>query len=249
VGEEVVAPARRPAGPETSALRRAAQLLSDGAYWGMWAVVGTAVRLLFRVRVEGLPLPAGPCVIVANHTSYLDPVLLGAVCRRRITFLMNAIICRTPPLRWFYRWNRVVPIEPAGNNRDALRAARAALGRGAVLGVFPEGGISRDGVLALGNPGAVSLALSGDVPVIPVGIVGAADVLPPHAGWPRLCRVRIRFGAPLSAAALLEDGDAQAHRKHRLQVATRRVMAAIAALSEQESRESILASFSRVPTD
>ncbi len=182
-------------------------------------------------------------MIVANHASYLDPVVLSAVSRRRIVFLMNAIICRTPPLRWFFRWNRVIPVEPRGNNRDAMRRARAALAAGHVLGVFPEGGISRDGRLALGNPGAVAIALAGEVPVVPVGIIGASDALPPHRSLPRLRRVRVRFGAPLVPSALLAGDDAHG-RKQRLRVATRRVMDAIAVLTEQESRESEL---SRAP--
>jgi 1-acyl-sn-glycerol-3-phosphate acyltransferase len=225
---------------EEAVTSSAAARLNDAAYWTFWATVGTGVRLAFRLRVSGPPLPKGPCVIVANHASFLDPVLLAAGSRRRIVFLMNAIICRTPPLRWFYRWNRVIPVDPRGNNRDAMRRAHAALAQGSVLGVFPEGGLSRDGRLVLGNPGAVALALAGDAPLVPVGILGAGDALPPHRALPRLRRVQIRFGAPLLAHDLLA-GDAGGGRKQRVQEATHRVMAAIAALAEQESRESVLA--------
>lgn len=218
----------------------AGRLASDLAFWGFWATFGSALRLGLRMRVEGPGLPRGPCVIVANHASYLDPVLLGAVCRRRIVFLMSATIYRTPPLCWFYRWNRAIPVEPHGNNRAALRRAREELARGGVLGVFPEGGISRDGELLLGNPGAVALALGAEAPIVPVGILGSADVLPPHRRLPRPRQVCVRFGAPMEWRALLGDGD-PGGRKQRLQLATRAVMDAIAALAGQRSRESVLA--------
>lgn len=242
--------------------------LNAAAYWGTWATFGTAVRVAFRLAVQGPRLPAGPCVVVANHASFLDPVVLCVASRRRITFLMDAILCRTPPLRWFYRLNRVIPVDPLGSNRQALRRARAALARGDVLGVFPEGGISRDGLLVLGNTGAVSLALSGNAPVVPVGIVGAGAALPPHRSWPSLRRVRVCFGAALDPRALLHgdrvggelagddrpstgslttdpivgagQGGDESGRKQRLRVATRRVMDAIAGLTEQVSRESTL---------
>lgn len=219
----------------------------------MWATVGTATRLAFRIEVQGALPRRGPCVLVANHASFLDPVVLGAACRRRIFFLMDAVVSRTPPLRWFYRLSRVIPVDPCGSNREALRRARAELERGHVIGIFPEGGISRDGGLVLGNAGAVSLALNGDVPVVPVGIVGAYDALPPHQRLPRPRRVRLRFGAPMLPRDLLRDDDEpdapevvplplgkERNRKQRLRAATRRVMDAVAALSEQVSRESVL---------
>lgn len=225
----------------------------------MRATLGTAVRVAFRLEVQGSLPVDGPCVVVANHASFLDPIVLGTACRRRITFMMDAVLSRTPPLRWFYRLSRVIPVDPCGSNRDALRRARAELARGSVIGVFPEGGISRDGRLVLGNAGAVSLALNGDVPVVPVGIVGAYDALPPHRRLPALRRVRVRFGTALRPHALLRDDDdhrdvaaadarrrddpvpaGERGRKQRLRLATRRVMDAIAVLIDQVSRERTL---------
>lgn len=233
----------------------------DGAAYGLLqATLGNAVRWFVRLEVVGTPPAGGPCVLVANHTSFLDPILLGAATRRRITFLMDAVIYRTPPLQWFYRFNRAIPVDPLGSNRDALRRARADLGAGRVLGVFPEGGISRDGLLLLGNAGAVSLALAGDAPLVPAGISGAYEALPPHRSVPSRARVRVRFGAPLlprdllaserpvsSSGAAAREGLAtrgeraepanDLGRKQRLQLATRRVMDAIAELCDQQSRE------------
>lgn len=213
---------------------RLAHILSETTFWVFWAIFGTAVRVAFRVRVEGEALPAGPCVLVANHTSYLDPVVLGAVIRRRVAFLTNASICSKPTLGWFLRWTHSIPVHARGRNRDAMRRARDVLAKGGVLGVFPEGGISRDGGLLLGNPGAVALALAGGVPIVPVGLLGASAALPPWSALPRPRQVVVRVGAPLPTlgADVSEEG-----RRARLRVVTRQVMDAIAELTDQVSRE------------
>lgn len=200
---------------------------------------GACLRGCFRLRVEGPLPPRGACVLAANHTSFLDPLVLGAVVPRRIVYLMTEVVWRSRGLGWFYRWNRAIPIRTRGGNREALRAARDVLQQGRVLGIFPEGGLSRDGRPMLGNPGAVSIVMQEQVPIVPVGIVGAYDALPPGAAWPRLRRITIRFGEPIPAAALdaLGGGD----RRARLQLATATIMRRIAALTGHEAREDVLA--------
>jgi 1-acyl-sn-glycerol-3-phosphate acyltransferase len=216
--------------------------VSNAVFWLFWAVFGLLVRLLFRLRIEGRPPLRGAFVLAANHTSFLDPLLLGACLRRRVVFLMTAVVWRSVALGWFYRWNKAIPLAASGGNRDALRAARLVLQQGRVVGIFPEGGLSRDGLPMLGNPGAVSLVLNEGVPIVPVGIVGAHDALPPGCALPRLHRVTIRFGAPITAAELDACGG---DRRARLQAATDLIMQRIAALTGQPSREAELASLPR----
>lgn len=209
--------------------------LANLLFWAFWLVVGGLLRIALGVRVENRPRLRGAFVLAANHASFLDPILIGAVMRRRVAFLMTEIIWRSPTMGWFYRWNRAIPVSARGRNREALRAARRVLQQGRVLGIFPEGGLSRDGGLLLGNPGAVSLVLGESVPIVPVGIAGAATVLPPGARWPRRRGVTLRFGAPVSPAELIAvaGGD----RKERLQAATTSIMERIAALTHQQPRE------------
>ena len=104
-----------------------------------------------------------------------------------------------------------------------------------LVGIFPEGGLTRDGGLLLGSPGAVSLVLNEGLPIVPVGIVGAAAALPLGAALPRLHPVTIRFGEPIMPAQLeaLSQGD----RKARLQAATAYIMARIGELTGQLPRE------------
>lgn len=204
---------------------------------------GSCLRVWFRLRVEGAPPARGPFVLAANHTSFVDPLVLGAVTRSRVVYMMTEVVWRSRALGWFYRWNRAIPIRARGGNRDAMRAARSVLQQGRVLGIFPEGGLSRDGLPMLGNPGAVSLVLQENVPIVPVGIVGAHDAFAPGARWPQPRRITIRFGAPIAPAELdaLGGGD----RRQRLREATTTIMRRIAALTGHEAREDVLARAAR----
>ena len=212
---------------------------NDRAFRAFRFSFGSVLRVWFRLRVEGSLPATGPCVVAANHTSLLDPIVLGAASRRRIVYLMTELMWRSPALGWFYRWNHAIPIGVRGGNRDAMRAARSVLQQGRVLGVFPEGGISRDGLPMLGNPGAVALVLQENVPIVPVGVVGTHAAMPYGATWPRPAAVTVRFGTPILAAELdrLGGGD----RRARLREATALIMRRIAALTGTASREDELA--------
>lgn len=211
--------------------------LSNALFWVFHAVVRTAFRLLFRYRVEGRPPASGGYVLAANHGSFMDPLFLGASLRRRVVFLMTETVWRSGSGGWFYRWNRAIPLSARGGNRDALRAARDVLKQQRVIGIYPEGGLSRDGKLMLGSPGAVSLVLNEGLPIVPVGIVGAGDVLPPGSSLPRLRRITVRYGKPITPEELDALGG---DRRTRLRDATRLIMRRIAELTDQEAREDVL---------
>jgi 1-acyl-sn-glycerol-3-phosphate acyltransferase len=198
------------------------------------------MRVYFRWRIYNQPRLEGGYVVVANHQSFLDPLVLGAATRESVVFLINRASYRSPLLGWFYRLYRTIPVDLRGNNRAALRESHAALDAGEVVGVFPEGGITRDGGLLLGNPGAVALVLRKNVSVVPVGLVGVRAALPYGSGFPRPRRIEVRFGDPIPAAELMGGED----RKARLAQATERIMREIARLSGQQSREDQLAGLS-----
>lgn len=209
----------------------------DALFWCARGALRACLRLLFRWRIEGSPPSSGGYVLAANHASFLDPLILGAATPRRVIYLMTETVWRSASAGWFYRWNRAIPLSARGGNREALRAARAVLQQQRVVGIFPEGGLSRDGKLMLGNPGAVSLVLNEGLPIVPVGIVGAAEALPSGALLPRRVPIRVRFGAPITAEEVAALGGS---RREQLQRATRRIMQRIAALSDQEAREDVL---------
>jgi 1-acyl-sn-glycerol-3-phosphate acyltransferase len=239
---EAAPPRPRELSPAAAAMARPFGFWNNASFAVFHWVVGTFLKLFFRIRIENAPRLPGAYVLAPNHSSYLDPIVLGAVSQRRISYLMTAVIHRSPWTGWFYRWNKAIPISVHGNNRDALRAARAILQQGRIIGIFPEGGISRDGGLLLGNPGAVSLVLQERVAVVPVGICGASDALPVGAGFPRRRPITIRFGAPVLPEELAAAGGG---RKDRLQAATRLIMERIAALTGRTAREAELEALRR----
>jgi 1-acyl-sn-glycerol-3-phosphate acyltransferase len=212
--------------------------LNTATFWVFWAVVGGFLRLWFRLRIENRPRLQGAFVLAPNHASFLDPLLVGGALRRRVVFMMTEVIWRSPRLHWFYRWSHAIPVAERSSNREALRAAREVLRQGRVIGIFPEGGLSRDGGLLLGNPGAVSLVLNAAVPIVPVGVIGADRALAPGKWFPRPRRIVIRFGDPILPAELVAL--APEDRKARLVAATRLIMERIAALTGTESREAEL---------
>ncbi|MBK8975718.1 MAG: 1-acyl-sn-glycerol-3-phosphate acyltransferase [Planctomycetes bacterium] len=202
-------------------------------------IVSPLLRVGLRIRVVDAPSLREAYVLVANHASFLDPIVLGAASPRRVTFMMTQLHFRSATLGWFYRWSRSIPIAVRGlGNRAALRAGRAVLRRGEVLAVFPEGGLTRDGRLLLGNAGAVSLALAEDVPIVPVHIGGTFEAMPIGGSYRRV-PLTVRFGQPVHRDELF-GGDGAADRRSRLQVATAAIMARIASLGGTQSRESEL---------
>lgn len=186
-------------------------------------------RAYFRLRVEGAArVPAdGPCIIAANHASYLDPVVLWMACPRHIRYIVD----REQYQRWLVHWvamrAEAIPVENNPRDLGSLRRALLALKQGALLGIFPEGGRSGDGSLKTGKPGAVLLALRAGVPLLPAGIVGAFKAYSRHQRFPRPKPVLVRFGEPI---ALPEAWRGHAAKDH-LEEATALLMLRIRALS------------------
>jgi 1-acyl-sn-glycerol-3-phosphate acyltransferase len=181
--------------------------------------------------VEGAEhLPArGPYIIAANHHNYLDGVVLGLVVPEPIVFIVMPGVYRATPLhRPFYDRIGSIPINLEKPDVGALRRVLAALERGAIVGIFPEGPTSVRGQLEPGLPGVALLALRARVPVVPAAIRGTYEALrgrPFHL--PRRHPVSVRFGA-----ARRFPGEAPRGRPGRAAV-TRRIMDDIAALLER----------------
>ena len=133
-------------------------------------------RTAYRFRIQGdAHIPAtGPAIVVCNHVSFVDPVLLMAASPRPIRFLMDARIFRTPGLGLFFRLAKAIPIAPKNDDPAAYEAAFAAadqvLAEGDLLGIFPEGGITNDGTLKPFKGGVMRILEARPVPVIPLAL-------------------------------------------------------------------------------
>jgi 1-acyl-sn-glycerol-3-phosphate acyltransferase len=159
--------------------------------------------LLYRladVRASGAEhLPSsGPCVIASNHLSYIDPWIVGAhVPARRVRYLIErAWFDRSPLWRVFFRAYEAIPADDAATTVDRLVLA---LRDNNVVALFPEGGIARDGALGRCQPGVALVAALSAAPVIPCGLRGTGELLPPGAWLPRRGQtIDIAFGEPLT---------------------------------------------------
>ena len=135
-----------------------------------------ATRLVYRFKVRGdAHIPAqGPAILVCNHVSFVDPVLLMAASPRPIRFIMDHQIFKTPVLGWFFRLAGAIPIAPQradpGVYAQAFENARRVLDAGDLLCIFPEGAITRDGELGEFKGGVMKLLETNPVPVIPLAL-------------------------------------------------------------------------------
>lgn len=156
-------------------------------------------RAYFRLRVEGATqVPAdGPCIIAANHASYVDPIVLWMACPRHVRYIVDREQYQRPLVHWVAARAEAIPVENNPRDLGSLRRALGALRENGVLGIFPEGGRSDDGRLMPAKPGAVLLALRAGVPLIPAGIVGAFAAYSRHHRFPRPKPILVRFGAPV----------------------------------------------------
>ncbi|RMX03538.1 MFS transporter [Corticibacter populi] len=138
-------------------------------------------HLAYRFRVDGREhIPAsGPAVLACNHVSFVDAILLMAASPRPIRFIMDAGIFRKPVLGWVFRMARAIPIAPQRDDPAAFEAAfeKAAqvLRNGDLLGIFPEGSITRDGQLQRFRKGLNRILHTAaeeglQVPVVPMAL-------------------------------------------------------------------------------
>ena len=176
-------------------------------------------------------LPDGPCLLAANHQSLLDPPLVGAALPYEVAFVARKTLFENPAFGWVIRACHALPLDRDEADLAAIRRALAVLAEGRKLVIFPEGTRSADGGLLPAKAGAGLLALKAGVPVVPIRIRGAREMLPRGGRLPSGgARIRIRFGAALRVA----DLDCGAGKPERYLEASRRIMAAVAALPDCE---------------
>ncbi len=173
-------------------------------------------RFVYRFQVTGdenIPV-AGAAILVCNHVSFVDAVLLMAASPRPIHFVMDHRIFKVPVLGWLFKLAKAIPIAPRKEDPAAYEAAFDAaaqvLAEGDLLAIFPEGGITRDGTLQEFKGGIMKILERQPVPVIPMALTnlwgsffsrieqGDAMVRPFRRGL--FNRVGLNVGAALAPA-------------------------------------------------
>jgi glycerol-3-phosphate dehydrogenase (NAD(P)+) len=176
------------------ALRRGVNPL---LYWAARAVLLPFFLVYFRLdRIGREHLPRrGPLLLAANHRSFLDPFVIGALQRRPVYYMAKRELFEKPWQARILNALGAFPVDRGASDREAMAAAREILERGDCVVIFPEGTRTRRGPLGEPRRGVGRLALETGAPVAPVAVIGSERV---RAGWlvrPR--KVRLRVGMPL----------------------------------------------------
>lgn len=164
-------------------------------------IINAASLPFYRGSEHASRLPDGPCIVAANHSSFMDGPLLALAYAREKLKPLHMIAYSEPFDNWLMGWilrsGRCIPFERGSRGSQAamLRTALGWLAAGEAVGIFPEAHINRRPRLARARPGAALLALESGLPIIPAAIVGSAEALPPGAVVPRPGRrIRVVFG-------------------------------------------------------
>jgi 1-acyl-sn-glycerol-3-phosphate acyltransferase len=194
-------------------------------------LVGAALTVVARLQVAGARgraslvrrLPDGPVIVISNHTSYADGLLLAIVCRRlgrSARMLAMSGVFRAPVIGAVARRIGFIPVDRgAANAADALGPAADALAAGELVAIFPEGRLTRDPDRwpEKAKTGAVRLALRTDAPIVPVAIEGAHRIVGRRKRVSGLLknvilrpRVATAVGEPIDVRALLDGPETPA---------------------------------------
>jgi 1-acyl-sn-glycerol-3-phosphate acyltransferase len=210
------------------------------SYFFGWSAFRLLYQFYFRWRVfhpERVPL-TGPVILASNHSSILDPPLVGAGLERDINYLARESLFRYPGIGALLRsWNSV-PVNRDGGGAVGLRAILARLIAGGAIVLFPEGTRSRDGQLQKARSGIGLTVIKSDAVVVPVRVFGTYEAFGRHMKLPRPRRVAVKYGEPLRFEKL--RAEARTCSKPRLkeiyQQVADEIMATIAKLQPCEDK-------------
>jgi 1-acyl-sn-glycerol-3-phosphate acyltransferase len=174
-----------------------------GRFLRIMAVAISSCFLTWRLRLRGRWPGKGPYVVVANHQSMLDILLISRV-PREMKWIAKDSLFRVPWMGWMFVLSGDIPVRrgDAESASGALRKAKEYLARGMSVMIFPEGTRSRTGALGSFKSGAFRLAIDAGVPVLPIAVEGTAAGYPKGSPWVRPCRGTARILEPVASTGL-----------------------------------------------
>jgi 1-acyl-sn-glycerol-3-phosphate acyltransferase len=169
--------------------------------WQAWLklVCRVLAAAILRIRVEGRELvPAeGGGLVLSNHQSNLDPVLIGLSCERRLNYVARTTLFDSFMFRLMVAALDAIPIDREGVGLGGLKETLKRIKRGEMVLLFPEGTRTRDGEVHRMMPGFCAIARRAGVPLVPVALDGAFDAWPRQRTWPRPAVVHVVWGPPI----------------------------------------------------
>jgi 1-acyl-sn-glycerol-3-phosphate acyltransferase len=150
------------------------------------SMAGFSLGLSLRTEGRHHVPKTGPALLIANHQSYLDPVLIGLASRRHLCYLARKTLFRHPLFRRLIESLNAVPIDQEGVGKEGIRTVLEQLRRGQAVVVFPEGERTPNGAMLPLKPGIALLIKRSSAPIVPIGIAGAYDALPRWRAFPEL---------------------------------------------------------------
>lgn len=177
--------------------------ISPIIYDAIRLLINVFCRLYFRVKkvgIENVPREGG-VLLIANHSSYLDPPLVGINVPRRIYYLAKEELFRIPFFSWIIGRIGAIPVKRGGADRRAIERCRDLLSLGEAILVFPEGTRSHDGEMGEGRHGAAMIASSvGNLSIVPIFIDGSFRALPRRRLIPLPVKITVKVGKPFKMA-------------------------------------------------
>ncbi|NII70737.1 1-acyl-sn-glycerol-3-phosphate acyltransferase [Microbacterium ulmi] len=204
-----------------------------------YIVIGPIVKAIFRPWIVGRRnVPSqGAAILASNHLSFVDSIFLPLMIDRPVSFLAKSDYFTGKGIkgwatRMFFKATGQLPIDRSGGKASeaSLNTGLQVLGRGDLLGIYPEGTRSPDGKLYRGRTGIARMALEAHVPVVPVVMVDTDTMMPIGRRIPHVVRVGIVIGEPLDFSRYAGmEGD-----RYILRSVTDEIMVALHRLGEQE---------------
>jgi 1-acyl-sn-glycerol-3-phosphate acyltransferase len=176
-----------------------------GLFWRICRMVSRPIMtFVFELKVYGrshVPLRGG-CLIVSNHQSYLDPVLIGCFLPRPMAYLAKSELFKNKRFSWLIRSLHAFPIRQGAGDVGAVKELIKRLKEGYLANVFVEGTRTEDGELLPVQPGAALVVRRAGVPVIPCIIQGSFQAWPRTSKLPHAQAIAVMYGPPLKVDGL-----------------------------------------------
>ena len=190
------------------------------AFWKFVFRLSAVALVHFRCRGREMVPSVGGGLLLSNHQSNLDPLLIGLASDRRLNYLARDTLFGFAPLRWLLLSFDAIAIDREGTGLAGIKETLKRLKRGEMVLLFPEGTRTRNGQVQAMKPGFCTIARRAEVPLVPVAIAGAFEAWPRQRLLPRRSVIHVHFGPPLAPQqyAAMTDEQIAAEIERRIKI-------------------------------